>query len=94
MKETLTYRTPERLDTVTAPDVLEQLLALAAEEPEGIVIEMEDTVYISSMGLRALLQTQKELEKKGGKMSIRGVKPMVANIFEVTGFSQIFTICG
>lgn len=47
--------------------------------------------YLSSAGLRVLLAAQKVM-KKQGEMIIRNVNETIAEIFEVTGFSDILTI--
>ncbi|MBR5360064.1 MAG: STAS domain-containing protein, partial [Lachnospiraceae bacterium] len=47
--------------------------------------------YISSAGLRVLLQSQKTMNKQG-KMVIRNASEDIMEIFDVTGFSDILTI--
>ena len=47
--------------------------------------------YISSAGLRVLLAAQKIMNKQG-TMVVKNVKPMIMEIFEVTGFDSILTI--
>ena len=47
--------------------------------------------YLSSAGLRVLLAAQKRMNKQGS-MTLLGVNETIAEIFEVTGFSDILTI--
>ena len=47
--------------------------------------------YLSSAGLRVLLAAQKQMNKQGD-MVVRSVNETIAEIFEVTGFSDILTI--
>ena len=47
--------------------------------------------YLSSAGLRVLLAAQKVMNKQGA-MVIRNVNETIADIFEVTGFSEILTV--
>lgn len=91
MKEAI-YRTPEKIDIGTNPKFSEDLKNLIAEGYTDVIIDMNDTVYISSVGLRTLLAIHRDCAGKGGKMVIRNAGDMVKSVMEVTGFSQLFNI--
>ncbi|MDE6743840.1 MAG: STAS domain-containing protein [Lachnospiraceae bacterium] len=93
MTEEITVRAMSRIDAINAPK-FEELLkeAMGDGQNSHIVIDMTDTVYICSIGLRVLLATQKKLHQKDGSMIITGVNPQIMEIFEITGFSGIFTM--
>ena len=79
-----------RLDTMTAPE----LLSLCRKETAGkkwnrIRMNMKELEYISSAGLRVLMILQKEKPKEG-ELSLCRLKPAVREIFETTGFDQLF----
>lgn len=79
-----------RLDTSTAP----QLEAMLRETLPGVTeltLDCTDMDYISSAGLRVLLQAQKTMNRQG-KMTVTGVQEAVMEVFEITGFSGILTI--
>lgn len=48
--------------------------------------------YISSAGLGVLLKTQKRLMGSGGKLRLTGVNRHLRDIFQYSGFDQIFEI--
>jgi anti-sigma B factor antagonist len=48
--------------------------------------------YISSAGLGVLLKTQKRLLASGGKLRLCGVNRHLQDIFQYSGFDQIFEI--
>ena len=48
--------------------------------------------YISSAGLGVLLKTQKRLKTAGGKLRLVGVNRHLQDIFQYSGFDQIFEI--
>jgi anti-sigma B factor antagonist len=48
--------------------------------------------YISSAGLGVLLKTQKRLLGKAGKLRLTGVSRHIHDIFQYSGFDQIFEI--
>lgn len=86
----LTIAVEGRLDTRTAPE----LEAVAKESLDGVTeltFDLGGLEYISSAGLRVLLYCQKIMIKQG-KMVIVNANPVVNDIFEVTGFSDILTI--
>ena len=62
------------------------------ENIEFLTLDFSDLDYISSSGLRVLLMLYKKMTAKNGKMVITGCNEMVSEIFEVTGFSDIFNI--
>ena len=86
----LTINLIGRLDTTTAPQ-LEAELKQNISGVEKLVLNFAALEYLSSAGLRVLLAAQKVMNKQG-EMSIRNVNETIAEIFEVTGFSDILTI--
>ena len=86
----LTLTVSGRIDTITAPE----LEKFALEHMEGItemVLDLADVEYVSSAGLRALLQIHKNMSKQG-KLKLLNINPNVKEIFDMIGFSRIFTI--
>lgn len=80
-----------RLDTTTAPQ-LEEALASALDGVADMVFDFSQIEYISSAGLRILLNTQKKINAAGGSMKLTGVNDVVREVFEVTGFINILSI--
>ncbi|MBE5909574.1 STAS domain-containing protein [Pseudobutyrivibrio sp.] len=79
-----------RLDTTTSPQLEENM----SEQLGGVTqltFDLAKLEYISSAGLRVLLSSQKTMNKQG-EMIVKNVSEEVQEIFEVTGFSDIFTI--
>ncbi len=79
-----------RLDTVTAPDLEKEIVAVEADVNE-LTVDFSKLDYISSAGLRVLLSAHKNFTKKGG-MTITNVNETVMDIFDVTGFKDILNI--
>jgi anti-sigma B factor antagonist len=60
---------------------------------EGIVtLDCSRLEYISSAGLGVLLKTQKRLLARSGKLRLAGVNRHILDIFQYSGFDQIFEI--
>ena len=79
-----------RLDTTTAPQ-LEAELKQSISDNERLIFDFTKLEYLSSAGLRVLLAAQKMMDKQG-EMVICNVNDVIAEVFEVTGFSDILTI--
>ncbi len=86
----LTVALGGHLDTNTAGQ-LESTLRSAVDGVTEMIFDFKKLEYISSAGLRVLLSTQKTMSRQG-KMVIRNVTPEIMEIFEVTGFTDIFDI--
>ena len=79
-----------RLDTTTSPQLEEELKALFPGL-STLILDFAALEYISSAGLRVLLAAQKQMNRQG-EMKIIHVNEVIADIFEVTGFSEILTV--
>lgn len=79
-----------RLDTTTSP-MLETELKQSIDGLTVLIFNFEKLEYISSAGLRILLAAQKIMNKQGS-MVVKNVNEIIAEVFEVTGFSDILTI--
>lgn len=87
---TLTIELAGRLDTVSAPQ-LETELKKSLSAVETLIFDFANLEYLSSAGLRVLLASQKVMNRQG-QMIKKNVNSTIADIFEVTGFSEILTI--
>ncbi|MEE0873949.1 MAG: STAS domain-containing protein [Ruminococcus sp.] len=79
-----------RVDTLTAPNMLEMFERVKAEHKlSSAVIDCRELSYISSAGLRVLLIMKKECTE-GVKLT--GITPAVREILEQTAFDSILDI--
>ncbi len=86
---TLSVSITGRLDTTTAPQLLDEL---ACDGVTGIAFDLAGLDYISSAGIRVFLTAQKRMSACNGKMTIANPNSMVKSVFDITGCSDIFTI--
>ena len=87
---TLTMKVSGRLDTMTAPQ-LENEITGHLDGITEFIMDFSDLEYISSAGLRVLLVTTKMMKEKG-RFVIRNINETVKEIFEVTGFMDILNV--
>ena len=81
-----------RLDANTAKDLERFLKEVLDQEQFDVLIDCEDLSYISSAGLRVLLSTASECSKKFGKVALCTLSPHIRQIFEISGFVDIFPV--
>ena len=79
-----------RLDSNTAPE-LEQMVQTSLDGVSALVFDFAELEYISSAGLRVLLSAQKVMNRKG-TLVIRHVNEAIAEILDITGFSDVLNI--
>lgn len=85
----LTIAVSGRVDTVTAPEFG---AALKFGDAKHVVIDLADVPYMSSAGLRILLTAHKTMTGNGGELKLANVQSSVKEVFDITGFSEIFSL--
>ncbi|MCQ2457615.1 MAG: AMP-binding protein [Clostridia bacterium] len=78
-----------RLDTNTAPE-LRRVLGTVPDDTALLVIDLGNTLYISSAGLRELLIARKRF--RDDRMKIVSVSDSVMDIFRISGFDTILPV--
>jgi len=81
-----------RLDAYASSDVEQKLNALVDADEVRLVVNLERLDYISSSGLRVLLTSLKKVRKREGDIKLACMKPLIKEVFDVAGFSQLFSI--
>ena len=89
--EAVIIKTEKRLDVGRAPALEQKLMELLDAGNKEIILDMEDTHYISSMALRAILKVLKRVKTMDGSLVLRHVSQTVMEVFEVTNFASILT---
>lgn len=87
----LTLEVEGRLDTTTAPE-LEKVLKDNLGELKELELNLEKTVYVSSAGLRVLLNSQKIMTEREGSLLVTNVSEDVMDVLQITGFTDIINI--
>ena len=78
------------LDTAAAVEVEKVLKPLYQSDGKDVVIDCAALEYISSSGLRILLNIRKGAKATGSKVVMRHVNDDIKNVFKLTGFISIF----
>lgn len=78
------------LDAIHLDEVKEKLKEADAHLGDIITLDCTDMSYICSSGLRVFLQMHKDVTEAGGKLIIKGLQPLIKDVFDMTGFGHIF----
>jgi anti-anti-sigma factor len=81
-----------RMDTGNTAIFEEAIAPILKSDLKELIIDCTGLEYISSSGLRQFLVLQKFISEKGGSLKVRGLRPEIKDIFDLTGFTNIFNI--
>ena len=86
---TLEFVLDGRLDTITAPQLEEEVKA-SLDGITELVFDFSNLAYVSSAGLRAFRHVYMDMRQKHGVLIARNVSKAVMEVFEITGFTRLF----
>lgn len=81
-----------RLDTTNYGELEHHLSTLTDNNELMVLLDLEKLEYISSSGLRILLMFLKKIKAADGRFMLCGLSPDIREIFEISGFINIFEI--
>src|SRR5260370_1456876 len=82
-----------RLDGTTSPKFETEGLAWLGAGGKAFVLDMAGISFMSSAALRVLLSMAKRVGRTGGKVVLSSPNAVVSEVFEISNFSAMFTIC-
>lgn len=83
-----------RLDANTSKELEEKLLPLVNRQGSRVLVDCASMGYISSAGLRVFLMAAKKAKRADGRIVLTGLSENVMEVFDISGFSALFTIRG
>ena len=87
--KTLMVSLSGKIDSSVSPEVEETIHeAIAANQPESLVLDCDQLEYITSAGLRVILRLKKEIDAT----RLINVHREVYDIFDITGFTSLLDI--
>ena len=81
-----------RMDTGNTAIFEEAIVPILKSNTRELIIDGTGLEYISSSGLRQFLVLQKNIKEKGGTLTVKNLRAEIRDIFDLTGFTNIFTI--
>ena len=83
-----------RLDAFEAANLSKELDTFLKEDDSYMVLDMAGVSYLSSGGIRVLLETHKKLNRKNGHVCLCGLKEYPAQVLKMAGMDSLFITCG
>lgn len=80
-----------RVDGSNASDFENALRDIMQADDRALVLDFEPLTYISSAGLRVLLLTAKNMQKRGAGFGICTLAPPIREVFAISGFDKIIS---
>ena len=81
-----------RLDFESSKVFQSRVLDELAGSAGIFIVDATELSYVSSAGLRAFLVAAREAGRAGGSFAICSLQPLVAEVFELSGFKQIIPV--
>jgi len=81
-----------RIDGLTAPEIKRAFDLAVNEGHRRLVVDFIGVTYLSSAGLRIILETHKSLRTIGGELILLSIPQMVADVFRVSGMAPLLNI--
>ena len=81
-----------RIDTTNYGEFESAVNKILENSTPEVVMDCTALSYISSSGLRIFLTIHKKMMGAGGKLILKSLQPSIREIFDISGFSSIFTI--
>ena len=93
--DTLVLSPAGRLDHDSSEAFRERMqpfLERSARDGRSLVLDLSALEYVSSAGLRCFVLAAKQAAAQGGKVSVAAMRPLVAEIFQISRFHLLFEI--
>lgn len=82
-----------RFDAGTSEAIKQRLLACIKGPGVRLALDFSGVVYISSIGLRVLLEVAKKVAAARGKLVLCAMVSHVQQIFDLAGFASLMPLC-
>ena len=83
-----------RLDANSSEEFREKILQLIEDGTKKVILDCENLDYISSAGLRVVLEATKEIKRNEGKIMLCALQDYIEEVFEVAKFDAFLPIGG
>jgi anti-anti-sigma factor len=81
-----------QIDSTASKEFEEFLVGVIDKGTHTMIVDFKNVKFISSAGLRVLLLAGKKVKPYGGKVILCNLSKDVREVFDISGFSTIFSI--
>ena len=91
MKRCDVVKASGRVDSQTSPRLADAFAAIMEAGRFKIVFDMSDVSFVSSAGLRVMIDVQKKCKRwNRGELVVVGIRPEVRSAMDLVGFVPLF----
>jgi len=80
------------VDLHHTPEVHKALVTACQQEPERLVVNLQEVSYMDSSGIGTLVEVFRRVNGYGGKLALFGLNDRVLSVFEITKLDKFFKI--
>lgn len=80
------------IDTDTYTQLEKELAGIINDKTKAVVFDMENVTYVSSIGIKVIIDAKKTLESRGAGFAMINLRPQIKKIFEVLKILPMFDI--
>lgn len=81
-----------RLDLKGTGEIELRFTSLTSTDSNNVVVDMSEVNFIASIGMRLLLTCAKAKAKRGGKLALYGLRPLVKEALEMAGIDSLIPL--
>jgi len=78
------------LDVATAPDLMEPLREILEEDPQRLVIDLDEVTFLDSTGLGVLVSAYQRMSTRAGGLAFVCHSRSCLKVMQITGLSRVF----
>jgi len=82
----------EKLDTLIAPEVKSEFVALFQSGAKNLILDMSSVKYVDSSGLSALLVAHRMAKAELGCLVLVGISDHVMKLIKISKLDQVFIL--
>jgi anti-anti-sigma factor len=81
-----------RMDITGVEEIGFLLASAIAVERRRVIVDLSGVDFMSSIGVRAILQNARALKLRGGAIALTGAGPLVAQVLDSAGVGNVMPI--
>ena len=82
-----------RINSADAAIFRRELNTATEPDDRAVVMDMESLNYISSGGLRVMLEFAQTLDEQNAKFALCSLSGSVQDVFRISGFDRVINVC-
>ena len=87
-------RVAGEVDLANAPRLRQELLALATDEPAGLVVDLTEVPYADSAGIKVLFELARDLRRRNLSLAVTvPISSPLRRLLKITNFQEVAPIC-